>query len=327
MRAVICRAYGGTEHLEVVERDRPEPGPGEVRVRLLAGTVTSGDWRIRSLSVPAGFGPITRAVFGWSGPRQPVLGTEFAGVIDATGAGATSYAEGDAVFGSTGMKMGAHAEYIVLPETGALAPMPHVLSYPEAAALPFGATTALQFLRDKAKLRSGERLCVVGASGAVGAAALQIGRWMGAHVTAVCSAVNADLVRDLGAQAVIAHDEADPFAKPDRFDVILDCIGRAPLGQRMAALAPGGRLLLVYSGLSQMLAAPQLRGGGRRAIGGVASETAADMARIAELVETGALRPLIDSRYPLDRIAAAYDRVATGRKRGAVVLLHDHTDG
>ncbi len=327
MRAVICRAYGGTEHLELVEREMPVPDPGEILVRVCAATVTSGDWRIRSLSVPPGFGLITRAVFGWSGPRNPVLGTEFAGVVEQVGDGVTYFVPGSEVFGSVGLKMGAHAQYITLPEQGAVDHKPHALNFPEAAALPFGATTALQFLRDKARLKAEERLCVVGASGAVGAAAVQIGRAMGAKVTAVCSSTNADLVRDLGAQEVVAHDEEDPFDKRARFDVILDTIGRAPLSQRMQALAPRGRLLLVYSGLPEMLRAPFARGGRKRAIGGVASENRKDMQEIARLVDEGALRPVIDSRYPLSRIADAYERVASGHKRGAVILLPRDEDG
>ncbi|MGR3500503.1 MAG: NAD(P)-dependent alcohol dehydrogenase [Limimaricola soesokkakensis] len=324
MRAVICRAYGGTEHLEIVERALPEPGPGEIRVRLCAGSVSAGDWRIRSLSVPTGYGLMVRLAFGWSGPRQPVLGTAFSGIVEAVGEGVTRFAPHDEVFGSTGMKMGAHAEAVVLPETGAVVHKPHVLSHAQAAALPFGASTALQFLRDKGRLRSGERLCVVGAAGAVGTAAVQIGRAMGAHVTAVCSAANADLVRDLGAREVIAHDEdEEPFAVPDRFDVILDTIGRAPMRDRIRALAPKGRLLVVSGGMSDALRAPLPRAGGRRVKGGVAQESRADMEEIARLVEAGDLRAVIDSRYALSDIARAYDRVATGRKRGAVVLDPD----
>ncbi|MGR3466158.1 NAD(P)-dependent alcohol dehydrogenase [Limimaricola sp.] len=324
MRAVICRAYGGTEHLEIVERALPEPGPGEIRVGLCAGTVSAGDWRIRSLTVPPGYGLALRAALGWTGPRQPVLGTAFSGVVEAVGEGVTRFGPGDEVFGSTGMKMGAHAEAVVVREDGAVVHKPHAVIHSQAAALPFGATTALQFLRDRGRLRAKERLCVVGASGAVGTAAVQIGRAMGAQVTAVCSAANADLVRDLGAREVIAHDEGeDPFAEEDRFDVILDTVGNAPLKPRMRALARRGRLLLVYAGLGTEIARRFVGRGGRRARGGVAHESRADMEEIARLIEAGDLRAVIDSRYRLSEIAKAYDRVATGRKRGAVVLLPD----
>lgn len=323
MRAVICRAYGGTEHLEIVERPLPEPGPGEVRVGLCASTVSAGDWRIRSLTVPAGYGLVLRAAMGWTGPRQPVLGSAFSGVVEAVGEDVTRFGPGDEVFGSTGMKLGAHAEAVVIAAEGAVVHKPHVLIHSQAAALPFGATTALQFLRDKGRLKAKHRLCVVGASGEVGAAAVQIGRAMGAHVTAVCSAANSDLVRDLGAREVIAHDEEDPFAEENRFDVIFDTVGTAPLKRRMRALRRRGRLLLVYAGLGTEIAARFAGRGGRRARSGMANESRADMEEIARLVEAGDLRAVIDSRYRLSEIAAAYDRVATRRKRGAVVLLPD----
>ncbi|WP_341212100.1 NAD(P)-dependent alcohol dehydrogenase [uncultured Limimaricola sp.] len=323
MRAVICRAYGGTEHLEIVDRPLPAPGPGEIRVGLCAGTVSAGDWRVRSLSVPRGYGLLVRMVFGWSGPRNPILGTAFSGVVEAVGGDVTRFAVGDEVFGSTGNKMAAHAEAVVLPEAGAVVHKPHALSHGQAAALPFGATTALQFLRDKGRLKQGQRLCVVGASGAVGVAAVQIGRAMRARVTAVCSSANADLVRDLGAHEVIAHDEEAPFTREGYYDVILDAVGTAPLGLRMRALAPNGRLLLVYAGLGTDIAARFALRGGKRAKSGVATESRADMEEIARLVEAGDLRAVIDSRYRLSEIAQAYDRVATGRKRGAVVLLPD----
>ncbi|SDE45132.1 NAD(P)-dependent alcohol dehydrogenase [Limimaricola pyoseonensis] len=324
MRAVICRAYGGTEHLEIVERELPRPGPGEIRVGLCAGTVSAADWRIRSLTVPPGYGLAVRAAMGWGGPRQPVLGTAFSGVVEAVGADVTRFGPGDEVFGSTGMNMGAHAEAVVVKEDGAVVHKPHVLMHSQAAALPFGATTALQFLRDRGRLRAKERLCVVGASGAVGTAAVQIGRAMGAHVTAVCSAANADLVRDLGAREVIAYDEGeDPFEEENRFDVIFDAVGQAPLKRRMRALRRRGRLLLVYAGLGTQIAARFAGRGGRRARDGIAQESHADMEEIARLAEAGDLRAVIDSRYRLSEIAAAYDRVATGRKRGAVVLLPD----
>ncbi|MGK0618257.1 NAD(P)-dependent alcohol dehydrogenase [Meiothermus cerbereus] len=186
MKAVVREIYGPPEVLKLTELPKPTPKDHEVRVKIHATTVTSGDCRVRSLKVPAGFGLMIRLAMGVVRPRQTVLGSEFAGEVEAVGKNVTQFRVGDRVFGMDGFGMGAHAEYKCLPENGALALIPPNLSYEEAAALPFGGTTALDFLR-RGGLKAGDKVLVNGASGAVGVAAMQLARHMGAEVSAVCS--------------------------------------------------------------------------------------------------------------------------------------------
>ena len=316
MRAVHWPRYG---RFALIERPDPEPGPGEVRLRIHAASLSSADWRVGTATVPPGFGLPMRLALGLRGPRRDILGTDGAGVIDAVGAGVTAWRPGDAVIAVAGLRFGMHAERAVLPEAGAIVAMPPGLSFVEAAALPFGGLTALHFLERAARLRAGERLLVVGASGAVGVAAVQIGRHLGASVAGVCSAGNAALVRDLGAARVFDHAREDAL-EAGPWDVILDAAGTVPPRAGARALAPGGRLLLVLAGLGRVLAAPLVRGGGRRAFAGPAPDRPDDLRRVIALARAGALRSVIDAVHPLDEFGAALARVASGRKRGAVIL-------
>ncbi len=318
MRAYVVTRYGPPE--VVVERDLPFPVPqqGQLLVRVHACTVSSGDARIRGLNVPRGFTALTRLALGREAPRQPVLGGEFAGVVIGVGPGVTRFALGDQVFGLS-RKLGAHAELVVVGERDAVAHKPEALSFAEAASLPFGATTMLDFYR-RGALAPGEQVLVNGASGAVGVAAVQIAVAEGASVTAVCSAANAALLRSLGAQRVIDYTHQDFANEGPRYDVIVDAVGTAPFARASRALRPGGRLLAVLADLPAMLAAPFQSLGGKRVIAGPVTERTGDALRIAELAAGGALRPVIDRRYALAEIVEAHRRVDSGRKRGSVVL-------
>lgn len=321
MKAAVVTGYGPPESVEIRDLPKPEAGPGEVVIRVRAASVSSGDWRIRSMDLPAGFGVIARPMFGFARPRRPVLGTECSGTVDSVGAGVSRWRPGQAVVAFPDVAMGAHAEFLKMPAEGKLIDKPAALNWQEAAAMCFGGVTALHFLRDLGALREGERLLVIGASGSVGDAAVQIGRAMGAHVTAVTSAGNAEMVRRQGAQAVIDYKTQDFAATGERWDVILDCVGTTDYGHARAALSPGGRLLLVSGGMGQMLAtlwAGRLHG--HRVRGGAASSTPADMSYLAQLAESGRYRPAIDSALPFDQIVAAHRRVESRRKRGAVVV-------
>ncbi|WP_439550718.1 NAD(P)-dependent alcohol dehydrogenase [Falsiroseomonas sp.] len=319
MRAVTCRRYGPPDVLRIEDLPRPVPAARELRVRVAATTVTSGDARIRGFRCPAIFWLPMRLVLGLRGPRRPVTGMEFAGVVDAVGDAVTRFSPGDRVFGLAAA--GAHAEWLVVAEDSAVAPAPAGLSDFEAAALPFGGLSALIFLRDVAKVKQGERVLVIGAAGAVGASAVQLARHLGAEVAAVCGAGNINLVRSLG--ATVAHDRAawDSGQEEGRYDVILDAAGAAGPASVRRALAPRGRHVLLSFGVAgmawMMLTALWP---GRRVICGFAGGGAADLRFLRDLAEAGTLLPVIDRVLPLEAVVEAHRHVDSGRKRGALVL-------
>jgi NADPH:quinone reductase-like Zn-dependent oxidoreductase len=320
MKAAVYRRYGPPDVVELQEVPKPRPKDNELLIRIHATTVTSGDWRTRSLAMPLGFGLVGRLVFGVVRPRQPILGTELAGKIESVGKDVTKFCAGDHVFAFSGAGMGCHAEYKCVPEDGAVALTPANLAYEEAAALSFGGTTALGFLR-KAKVRSGERVLINGASGSVGTAAVQLAKHFGAHVTGVCGAANADLVRSLGAERVINYAEEDFTASEETYDVIVDTAGTAPFARSNASLRARGRLLLVLGGLPDMLRIPWVAmTSSKRVIAGPAAVRAEDLRFLAQLAEAGEFEPVIDRRYPFEQIAEAHRYVDTGRKRGNVVI-------
>jgi NADPH:quinone reductase-like Zn-dependent oxidoreductase len=321
MLAAICAAYGGPETVVVREIPKPAPRAGEILIRMRAASVTSGDARMRAARFPSGFAIPARLALGLTGPRRAVLGTEGAGIVEAVGAGVTRFKEGDAVFAMFGLRFGAHAEYAVLPETAAIASIPRGFSFEHAAAIAFGGTTALHFLRDCARVAAGERVLVNGAAGSVGTAAIQLARHFGAHVTGVCSAANASRVRARGAAATIDYATRDFADGTERWDVVLDAVGNAPYARARTALTPGGQLLAVVAGLGATLgAALRPRRGPHRVIAGVAAERAEDLVFLAGLCESGEFDPPIDAVFPLADIAKAHARVDTGRKTGAVVI-------
>lgn len=320
MRAAVALSYGGPEVVRVVEVARPVPGAGEVLVRVHATTVSAGDARIRGARFPRGFGLPARLAFGLGRPRQPVLGIDCAGVVEATGEGVDDLAVGDRVLAMTGMRLGCHAEYAVVGPASRVR-LPDAVPPVEAVALAFGGTTALHFLRERGRLAAGERLLVNGAAGAVGAAAVQIGHHLGAHVTAVCSAANAELARSLGADAVIDYARDDFAAGSARWDVVLDAVGNVGYRRAKPVLADGGRLLQLVAGLPEMAVAPILSASTRHRIAcGSAPERGEDLATLLSLHRDGALRPVVDRVLPLAAIAEAHARVESGRKVGSVVI-------
>lgn len=323
MKVAFVPKYGPAEVVEFRDVPTPTPGPGQVRIRVLATAVTAGDWRLRSGELPPGFGLLRGPVLGFGGPRQAALGTDAAGVIDAVGAGVTRFAPGDAVVAFPGSAMGAHAEHLIMPADGRVAPKPTNLTFEDAVAIPFGAMTAYEFLR-RGEVGPGKRVLVNGASGNVGVFAVQIARHFGAHVTAVCSAANAELVRSLGADEVIDYQTADFAAGEPRFDLILDTAGTAPYARVKPILVRGGKLVPVLAGFSTVLTASFVGGAaGHKVIAGPATERPEDLVAVLDLAAKGAIRPVIDTRLTFDAIADGYRRVETGRKRGSVVLSLD----
>lgn len=327
MKVAFVPRYGPPEIVEFREAPTPVPSPGQVRIKVFATTVTAGDWRMRSGELPRGFGVLRGLALGFGGPRKPVLGTEATGVVDAVGPGVTRFSVGDPVLAFLGAGMGAHAEYLLMPQDGLVAPKPSNLSFEEAAVLPFGAMTALYFLR-RGEVKAGERVLVNGASGAVGTAFVQLAKYFGAHVTAVCSAGNAELVRSLGADAVIDYVTTDFAAGPDTWDVIVDTVGNAPYGRCKAVLAERGRLLAIAGDMSGLLGAAFVGGPKKhRVIAGPEPEASEDFQALVDLANQGVLKPVIDRRFEFEKLVDAYRVVDSGRKKGSVVVALDPRSG
>ena len=321
MKAMTYRQYGGPEVVTLSEVEKPTPKPNEVLIRILATTVTTGDYRARSLDLPAGFGLIGRLVFGLTRPRQPILGTELAGIVESVGADVVNFNPGDEVIAFPGGAYGSHAEYRTMPENGTIAQKPGNLSFEEAASLSFGAMTALPFLRDKARIKAGDSVLVVGASGAVGTAAVQIAKHLGAEVTGVTSTSNVELVAALGAHRVIDYTRTDFAATGETWDIIFDTTGTVPFDRCEKSLKPGGRLVAIQGSFAQTLGIGKpSKASGKQVIAGYVPARAEDLRYIAKLASSGELKPVIDRIYRLEEAAEAHAYVDTGRKRGSVVL-------
>lgn len=316
MRAALTRRYGPPETVRLETLPDPLPRPGEVLVRVTAAGVTRGDARVRGLEVPAGYGPLVRLAFGWNGPRRPVQGSEFVGIVER---GAGALAPGQRVMGLTGLRGGAHAERLALPAAGLVLPAPDSLTDAEAAGFFFGGLTAAEFLIDKGALRPGDRVLVNGATGAVGSAAVQIARHLGAQVTARCTRPGAPLAQALGAEAVAERPGPLP---PGPFAVLLDTVGDLAPAEAAAVLRPGGRFLRVVSGLWPALHdALRPRRSGIVVLGGTVRETRAAMERLLALHAAGGYRPVPGPVLPFDRIAEAHAIAGSGRKQGNVVVM------
>ena len=319
MRAALVDRYGPPEAVEIRDVPTPVPGEDEILVRIRATTVNSGDARVRAARVPRGMGLMIRIGVGFFGPRQKVLGFEGAGEVEAVGAKVTAFEPGDRVLASHGFKFGLHAEYATFTENDAIVRIPDGLSYEQAVAIPFGGATAKWFF-EAAKLEAGERVLINGASGAVGVIAVQLAKHMGAEVTGVCSAKNADLVRSLGADHVVAHDREDFMQSGKTYDLIMDTHGNAPLAKVKHMLAPGGRFLMVIGDLFQMLsgrANKQVIGAGDENENAVNKEA---YTYLLDLAARGVIRPVIDSTYSFEQMVEAHRRVDGGHKVGSVVV-------
>ncbi len=319
MKAAVFRRYGPPDVVRIEEVKRPRPKAGEVLVRVAATTVSAADWRIRKAD-PF----LARLLFGLFRPRIRVLGVELAGTVVETGRRARRFRPGDEVFGIAGIRFGAHAEYVCVAEVS-LEARPANISIEEAAAIPFGGMTALYFL-NRAGVRPGQKVLVYGASGAVGVAAVQLAKHLGAQVTAVCSTANLDLVRALGADATVDYTRQD-FAKAGRvYDVVFDAVGKARVSSSLRALKRGGAYVMAAPPPGSGLALQRARmTGAARVLSGVARLKPGDLGALRTLVETGALRPVIDRRCRLDDIVEAHRYAEAGHKTGSLLVLVPQT--
>ncbi|MEQ1901390.1 MAG: NAD(P)-dependent alcohol dehydrogenase [Devosia sp.] len=319
MKAAVVDRYGPPEVVQIREVPKPVPSDNEILVRIRTTTVNSGDARVRALRVPRGLGLLMRFGMGFNGPKTKIGGFEAAGVVEAVGANVTRFKPGDRAVGSHGFKFGLHAEFATFAETDAIVAIPDGLSDAAAVAVLFGGATSRFFLA-RGGLKAGERLLINGASGAVGVYAIQLAKLAGAHVTAICSAANAEFVRGLGADEVIAYDREDFIRGGKTYDVIMDNHGNAPYARVKHMLKPGGRFLMVIGDLWQMIEA---RWSPAVVASGDDNESAVSIESYSELLDLaakGAIKPVIDRVFPFEQIVEAHRLVDSGRKRGSAVV-------
>ena len=316
MRAVVQDVYGEADVLRVERTKRPEIGPAEVLVRVAAAGVDRGVWHLM-----AGKPYVVRLAMGLRGPRNPVRGRELAGRVEAVGADVTTVRPGDEVYG---MGEGTFAEYAAA-KAAKLSPRPAGLTAEQAAVVPISATTALQAVRDHGRVQAGQRVLVIGASGGVGTFAVQIAKASGAHVTGVSSTEKLDLVRSLGADAVVDYRKGEIEG---RYDVVIDTGGNRRLRTLRRLLTPTGTLVIVGGedggqvlGMGRQVAAVLLSPFGKQTLRMVvASENAADLAVLTELIEAGQVTPTVERAFPLAEAAAAVAHMSAGRARGKVAV-------
>jgi NADPH:quinone reductase-like Zn-dependent oxidoreductase len=314
MRAVVHDRYGPPEVLRVAEVERPVPKDDEVLVNVHATTVTRTDAGLRSAEYF-----VSRFVTGLRRPKQRILGLEFSGVVEAVGAAVTEFDVGDRVFG---VRSGAHAEYVCVKQTGAMAHVPEGMSFEKAAAVCDGAALALACLR-KAGSLDGRDVLVYGASGSVGTAGVQLAKYLGAHVTAVCNTKNVELVRSLGADEVVDYLREDFTRNGKTYDVVFDAVGKQSFRRSRRSLRPGGTFVDTDPGFMWHLPLLALltRWIGRKKVRmGVTRYSKQDVLFLKELIEAGKYRAVVDRRYPLEDVVEATRYVETGQKTGNVVL-------
>jgi len=320
MKAITSRSYGSPSVLNIEDIEKPTPKDKEILVKIIASAVSSGDARIRALNVPFGFKFITKLAFGFNKPKQPVLGVVFSGIVESIGKDVKEFKIGDEVFGASS-NFGCHAEYVAIPETGAVNFKPKNLSFEEAAAMPFGGLTSLKYLRDFGKIKSGEKILIVGASGDLGVLGVQLAKYYGAEVTGVCSTPNLELVRSLGAEKVIDYTTSNFTENGEVYDMIYDTIGVTKFSECKNSLAKNGRLLLAAAGMPQYLQVlTTSMSSGKKVVAGVAMFNKQDLKVLTDLIESEKIKPVIVKRFPLANTAEAHAYVDSGRKVGSAII-------
>ncbi len=300
MKAIICTKYGPPNVLQLQNVEKPKPKKNEVLVKTHATSVSTGDCRIRGFNSPLLFWIPMRIILGFRKPRKPILGVELSGEIEDIGTDVTQFKKGDQVFALTELNLGGYAEYTCVHESGLIALKPTNVTYEEAAVIPFGGTSALHFLR-KGQIKKGQRVLIYGASGSVGTAAIQLAKYFGATVTAICSSSNFDLVTTLGADNIIDYMKEDFTKQGEHYDIIFDAVGKYKKSLCTDALMPNGKYVSVN--------------------GMMAKVSKEDMNLLKQLAETEKLKPVIDRTYRLEEIAEAHIYVEKGHKKGNVSII------
>ncbi|MES2769513.1 MAG: NAD(P)-dependent alcohol dehydrogenase [Bdellovibrionota bacterium] len=318
---MFCTGYRSLDYLRLVDVDKPVLGESDLLIEVKFSSVQTADWRIQSFEMPKGMGTLARLIFGFSKPRQPILGTEISGVIKATGPNVKTFKVGDEVVAVLGAKFGGHAEFIKVKEDSLILKKPSNMKFQEAACLSFGGLTALDFLKYKANVKSREHVLIHGASGAVGLAAIQIAKHLGAVVTAVCSQENFPLVRSIGADFVLDYSKEAFWKSETKYDVIFDIIGNFKISEGLDSLKDFGRLVLIAAGLEQMLfGSVQTISTKKKVITGVGAESKDLLLELIQLYERGQYKSIIDREYSLEQIPEAYKYTSGRHKRGNVVI-------
>ena len=322
MKAVICPVYGPPEVLRIAEVEKPEPKEDEILVRVHASSVTVADVRVRGFNIPVSFRIPARFILGFRRPKRPVLGVELSGEVAAVGSNVKRFKTGNHIFAATPMtNFGAYAEYICIPENCQVAMKPERLSFAEAAVIPIGAVTALYYLR-KADLRPGKSILIYGASGSVGTYAVQLAKHFGAHVTAVCSGTNAELVKSLGADRVIDYTVKDFAEQLDKYDAVLVAIDKISFSLCSRVMNDDGIYLNVTAPVPSLeMIRTKLTTGKRIVVGENVPETPALITELKALFDSETIRPVIDLTFPLEQIVEAHRYVDTGRKKGNVSII------
>jgi NADPH:quinone reductase-like Zn-dependent oxidoreductase len=322
MKAIVATKYGPPEVLQLQEVDKPMPKDNEVRIRIFAAIVTPSDCAFRKAD-PF----IVRFVYGLTRPRNTILGVELAGEIESVGKDVKRFTLGDQVYGISTKSFGAHAEYLCLPEDVPLAIKPANMTYEEAAGICDGALTSLIFLRDIAKIQSGQKILINGASGSVGSYAVQLAKYFGADVTAVCSSANMELVKSLGADKVIDYTKEDFTKSGQTYDVIFDAVGKCSFSSCKGALKGKGVYLSTVPTpalMLQMLWTSMIGSKKAKFVAAGLKQSVENLIFLKELAESGKIKSVIDIRYPLEQSADAHRYVETGRKKGNVVITLGH---
>ncbi len=315
MKAIVYTEYGAPEVLQLKEVEKPTPKDNEILLKIKATAANSGDWRLRKADPFA-----VRLIFGLLKPKINILGSVFSGEVESIGKNVTLFKVGDEVFGHTDMTFGAYAAYKCLSENGSLALKPNNISHEGAAVIPFGGTTAWHFIK-KANISKGQKVLIYGASGAVGSAAVQIAKALGAYVTGVCSTKNMDLVKSLGADAVLDYTQEDFTQNGETYDVIFDSVNKISVSRSLKSLHKKGVLILSAAGMAEMMQGMWASMTSQKTIlTGVISHQAEDILFLKELIETGKMKPVIDRTYLLEELAQAHAYIEKGHKKGNVAI-------
>jgi 2-desacetyl-2-hydroxyethyl bacteriochlorophyllide A dehydrogenase len=315
MKAAVYTQYGLPNVLQLKEVPKPTPKDHEILLRIKATAVNSGDVRLRKADPFA-----VRLFFGLLKPKVNMLGSVFSGEVESVGKQVKRFIVGDEVFGHTDLSFGAYAEYICLPEGGSLALKPAEISYHEAAVIPFGGVTALHFLK-RALIKPNQKVLIVGASGAVGSAAVQLAKSFGAIVTAVCSTTNIDLVKSIGADNVIDYTKEDFTQNEEIYDLIFDAVKTISISRSLKSLAKNGIMVLSAAGMKEMLQGLWISlTRKQKVMTGVIRHSSADIIFLKGLIETGKFKPVVDRTYSLEQISEAHAYVEKGHKRGNVAV-------
>jgi NADPH:quinone reductase-like Zn-dependent oxidoreductase len=328
MKAIVHTAYGPPDELQLREVEKPVPKDDEILIGIHATTVTTTDCNARNGTfLPKYLWLPMRMQFGFLEPKIKILGVDLAGEIEAVGKDVKRFQTGDQVFGTPEPALGAHAQYICIPENGVLTEKPANMTYEEAASIPLAGHTAVYFIRDQGNIQAGHQVLIIGASGAIGTFAVQLAKNYGAEVTGVCSTTNVELVKSLGADKVIDYTREDFTKSGQTYDVILDAVAKSSFLRCRNSLKKEGIYLVTLPRLGVLLQTFWTsRVGGKKVRNGSRSATAEDLLFLKELIEAGKLRTVIDRRYPLEQTAEAFRYVEKGHKKGNVVITvaHNH---